>query len=80
MTIALEVSDVGWRSITMTSTDSTHFPLLGSFWDYSDNELIDDNKYVISNHRHFEYVLIKAICIMHCPAAGSIHVLTYKAC
>lgn len=54
MTIAVEISGVGWRSIAMTSSGSTHFPLLGSFWDYSDNELIDDNKYVITNHHHFE--------------------------
>lgn len=44
MTLAVNINDIGWRSIAMTSTDSYTFPLIGSVWDYSDDDLIDDNK------------------------------------
>ena len=45
MAVAVDISGIGWRSMAMTSTGSNAFPLLGSFWDYSDDDLIDNNKY-----------------------------------
>lgn len=44
MTVAINISDIGWRSVSMTLTGSTAFPLVGSFWDFSDDDLIDDNR------------------------------------
>ena len=46
MTLAVRISSVGWRSSALTSAGTNTFPLVGSFWDYSDNDLIDNNKYV----------------------------------
>ena len=46
MTLAVRIRGVGWRSIALTSAGTNTFPLVGSFWDYSDNDLIDNNEYV----------------------------------
>ena len=46
MTLAVRISGIGWRSIAMASAGTNAFPLVGTFWDYSDNDLIDDDKYV----------------------------------
>ena len=44
MTVVININNIGWRSITMTSTGSNVFQRVGSFWDYSDDDLIDDDK------------------------------------
>ena len=44
MTLAVRISGIGWRSIAMTSAGTSAFHLVGSFWDYSDNDLIDNDK------------------------------------
>ena len=44
MSIAVNIYGVGWRSISMTMTGTNTFPLIGSFWDYSDDDLVDNDK------------------------------------
>ena len=45
MVLVLHIRGVGWRSIITSPSQQPHFETLGSFWDYSDQEnLQDDNE------------------------------------